>query len=86
MTPTEASQFEGRLSQKCNAMSALSLRAIKAVIDDSKVPESDKTIYRLEHHWRLKGGESPYRQVLRKLADEHNLSIVIDSAVTFSKP
>ena len=76
MNANEASDYEVRLTQKYAAVSTMSLRAIKAVIDNRKVSNREKTIYRLEYQWRLKGGESPYIQILRKMCTEHKLVIV----------
>jgi hypothetical protein len=85
MNINEVQAFEQELDTKCKVLSKLSLREIKKVLRNPQIGERMKTIYRLEAHWRLEGGETPYTRIMTKVVNEHKFAFVRVTQISFSE-
>lgn len=74
MTPVELGNKIVSLNEQWKTISRLSLKELEAVINDPNVTKG-KTLYRLERHHRINGGDDAMAIIMGKYGNTHKYTV-----------
>lgn len=67
--------------ERLKATRTLSIKVLTRTISNPTVPEDIKTLYRIEKHYRINGGDIPLLIILKKMSKEYKYKINIEAPI-----